>query len=282
VSALSNGFCVFADETAAGLLAFLPLIEIKEGGRRFFQVSTWLALAAIGLGHSVRAAGGGYGLDALAGPLGASLAGALLSAAFAGVYLKVLGGPSFTRARPFLIISAVLATVAVVADGLALAPAGLARVLVPLDLVSGASLLGSVALAMTLGHFYLVIPRLSIEPLGRLAACYLGSVVARAVVFGAGLALVWDAVLPSGRPLVYEQATLLAPRALFGVAGPLLLAFLTRGTVTVGREAERAGNMEALAHPTQSATGILYGATVLVVVGELLSVQLAMATGFPL
>ena len=282
--------CVFGAEAAAGVLAFLPAVEVKEGGRRFFQTGVALAVAALAIGHGARAAAGGYAQPvSLAG---ATLALALLATGAAGAYLRALGGSGFERARPFLLAAAALAGLALAVDGAALALAegpvststsvvqyggapprlpvleGAGRVLVPLSMLSGAALLGSVTLAMVLGHFYLVIPRLSIDPLARLARAYLAASVARALVFGAALACSSSLVLPGGRSVLLDAASLLLPRALFGLAGPVVLALLALGTVRV--------------KAVQSATGILYGAVVFVVIGELLAASLLASAGLPL
>jgi hypothetical protein len=140
--------------------------------------------------------------------------------------------------------------------------------LVAASLLAGAALLGSVLLSMVLGHFYLVIPRLTIDPLRRLTNGYLGSILARLAIAVAATALVWSVDVEPGRSLLLDQATLLAPRILFGLAGPLLLCFLARGTVAI--------------KSTQSATGILYGATVLVVFGELAAAWLVANVKLPL
>jgi hypothetical protein len=125
-----------------------------------------------------------------------------------------------------------------------------------------------VTLAMTLGHFYLVIPRLSIDPLRRLANAYLASIVARLLVAGVALWLAWPIVVKDDRSLLMDQVAVLLPRALFGLFGPLVLCFLTRGTVAI--------------KSTQSATGILYGATVFVVFGELAASWLFVEQALPI
>ena len=65
-----------------------------------------------------------------------------------------------------------------------------------------------------------------------------------------------------------DQASMLAPRVLFGLLGPLVLCLLARGTVAI--------------KSTQSATGILYGATVFVVFGELVASYLFVEAGLSL
>jgi hypothetical protein len=250
-------FTLFAEEAAAGVFAFLPLVTVKEGGRRFFEVCIAIGGAALALGEAVRLVAG---LEAGSLPR-AALALSLAGLGLALLGLKVLRGPSFDRAKPWLGAAGVACAAALVCEGVALdagspLPGAEARTaLTVLSLLAGAALTGSVVLSMTLGHFYLVIPRLTIDPLRRLTNGYLGAIVARVLIALAATALAWEVEVSPGRSLFLDQAALIAPRVLFGLAGPLLLCFLARGTVAI--------------KSTQSATGILYGATVLVVFGEL-------------
>ena len=120
---------------------------------------------------------------------------------------------------------------------------------------------------MTLGHWYLVMPRLTPTPLMRLTWLYAGSVVLRA---GAVLFAITALYLWGGRAFdrFAEGAGLLIwPRVLFGIFVPMLLALMALPTVK---------NRD-----TQPATGMLYVACVLVLVGEGLGLYLAALTGVP-
>jgi hypothetical protein len=265
--ATANVFSIFAEEAAAGIFAFLPLVSVKEGGRRFFEVSIAIGATSLAAALGVRLVAG---LEPDLLHRGALVAG-FVGLALSIVALRVVRGPDFLRARPWLAAAGAAGGGALVAEALALSPGSplpVAAVLFVPSLLAGAALMGSVLLAMILGHFYLVIPRLTIDPLRRLTNGYLGSILARLVVAGAVLALAWPLEVEPGRSLLLDQATILAPRALFGLAGPLLLCFLARGTVAI--------------KSTQSATGILYGATVLVVFGELAASWLAVNARLPI
>src|SRR5579871_5497582 len=153
--AIAQVFCVFSEEAAAGILAFLPVVSVKEGGRRFFEVTVAIALAALVAGQGARALAGGI---AEAGAI-VGLAAAGVSLVLAIVALRVLKGPGFDRARPWLGLSAVAAFVALAREALAAprivggeGPLGTALELASVG--TGAALLGSVLLAMILGHFY--------------------------------------------------------------------------------------------------------------------------------
>ncbi|MBI3723022.1 hypothetical protein HY251_03565 [bacterium] len=269
---VADVFCVFFEEAACGVLAFLPAVSVKEGGRRFFEVSVAIALAALVLGQGARALGGG-----LAGTERAvALGGAGLSLGLGLVALRVLRGTGFDRARWWLGAAALAALLALGAEAMGAAPQGAAlasstlgrSALLLASMACGAALTGSVLLAMILGHFYLVIPRLSIDPLRKLTNGYLVSVIARIAIAALVVSLAWNVEAKPGRSVFLEEAALLLPRALFGLLGALVLCLLARGTVTI--------------KSTQSATGILYGATVFVVTGELIASWLALEAGLPL
>ncbi len=126
--------------------------------------------------------------------------------------------------------------------------------------VSSAFLMGSGLLAMMLGHFYLVIPKLSIDPLKRYAACYIGFMIIKLgtlVLGGVGWNLLHSSILPQvmQREWMQEQFFLIF-RILWGVLLPLALAYWIWGTVKI--------------RSTQSATGILYAALVATLIGEAL------------
>ncbi len=127
--------------------------------------------------------------------------------------------------------------------------------------LASATLLGSVLTAMVLGHWYLVMPGAPVEPLLRLSWLYLGSLVLRAALLGlvaarlSGHALA--RALDDAGPFVW-------PRLLFGIVAPLVLALMVISTVRI--------------RSTQSATGILYVACVLVLIGEGLAKYLEVRT----
>lgn len=134
--------------------------------------------------------------------------------------------------------------------------------------LSGAALLGGVAATMLLGHWYLVDTSLSIRPLGA------GSSLFGAAV-GARIAAVALALLTGGAielrfaelsDLIYSTPALFFGfRAITGLLAPLLLAVMVRNTVRI--------------RSTQSATGLLYVALILVLFGELTAAFLEVVTG---
>jgi hypothetical protein len=268
--ATATVFTIFAEEAAAGIFSFLPLVTVREGGRRFFEVCILIGGLSLAVADCVRLAAG---LETETVPR-VAFGLSVLAFALALAAMKVVRGEAFERAKPWLGAAGAAATGALVAEALALDPSSplpggaLRTAVFVASLLAGGALLGTVLLSMILGHFYLVIPRLTIDPLRRLTNGYLGAIVARIVLATAVTALAWNVDAQPGRSIFLDQLTILAPRILFGLAGPLLLCFLARGTVAI--------------KSTQSATGILYGATVLVVFGELAACWLAATPRLPL
>ena len=137
--------------------------------------------------------------------------------------------------------------------------------------VSSSLLLGAVSVTMILGHWYLVDTRLSIAPLRDGARWVSIAVVLRwaAVSFALGYGG-WE-VLRVSRAADFILSTnglFFMFRTLMGLVAPLLLSVLIWQTVKM--------------RSTQSATGLLYVALILVLFGELVSQFLLVRTGFPL
>jgi hypothetical protein len=128
-------------------------------------------------------------------------------------------------------------------------------------LVSGC-LLGATLTAMLLGHHYLTAPAMSIEPLERSVRCMGWALAARAGLAILGMIMA-HVGLWSGQPLTADAGStlLLLTRWGMGYCGPLVATVLAWKTVRI--------------RSTQSATGILYVAFALVLVGELTSMVLA-------
>lgn len=134
--------------------------------------------------------------------------------------------------------------------------------LVVLAETTSAGVVGGSVTAMLLGHWYLTATGMSLDPLHRANTLLGGAVAVRAVVAGIGLAL--------GAHLVQSQThTLwLVLRWLAGILGP------AAGVVMVRR---------ILAYRnTQSATGVLFAAVILVFIGELSATLLGVEVGVPL
>lgn len=129
-----------------------------------------------------------------------------------------------------------------------------------LDHLSSAAVLGLTTTAMLLGHWYLIAPNLTLQPLLRLHhALFLALAVRTAVV--AGLVALSMVGLPGLESWAVSASQFdkvawlwLATRVLAGLIGAAVLTWMS---------------YRAAADSTQSSTGILYVATIFVFVGEL-------------
>jgi len=126
---------------------------------------------------------------------------------------------------------------------------------------------GLVSVAMVLGHWYLVQPKLTLAPLRRCCDALIGILLVRLIVSGWGFAESLRAgfrFLGGPDPVPWE-VLILSQRLLFGFGGSLILAFMIRRTVAL--------------RSTMSATGLLYIAILFVWVGEFLAIYLGRLTG---
>lgn len=134
------------------------------------------------------------------------------------------------------------------------------------DVLSSGLIMGTVMTAMLLGHWYLNTPTMQLMPLERLVRWSGAATALRIGVCLAGAA----AFIASGQasnaaPLLW---TFVAFRWLAGLLGVGLMVYMTRQTLKVPN--------------TQSATGILYAAVILVFLGELISQMLAADAHHPM
>ena len=134
-----------------------------------------------------------------------------------------------------------------------------------LDIASGSLLLGSTFAAMLLGHWYLNSPTMKLNPLKRLLILMAVSLVARAVLSGVGFGIHY------AQGAFFTNGFNWAAVAMHWLAGLIGLAGMTWMT------------WQTLKIPnTQSATGILYVALVLVFLGELASSIATCQTPIPI
>lgn len=263
---MSSVFFLFLLHGSLGVLATLPLVP-ERAGAKFFKfcaataavmtaMALWLAWRRFGLGPAESAPGG------RAYPGVFWMTAALLA-------LVTL----YNRARHFgwraaegPLLGAALAAGFGATVAAAHAPLATAAAL------TSALLIGAAAVAMILGHWYLVVLDLPIAALRRLTLLLIVALGLRALAVAVAL----------GGPVHagYEEARLVATglwsadgifvwmRLLFGIAGPLSLVWFIWKTVEI--------------RSTQSATGILYVQLFLVLSGELLATYLWVAAGLPL
>lgn len=235
---------LFLIDLAAGLVLFLPLVGRRNAGVKFYRL--------IFITSGVLAAG-----VAVAPPL--RLDAAVIVALTIAVYVTL----RYPKRVVFRVPAALL---------------GIAYVLAPIHAwivathatlpwaiagaVASVALLGSVNLAMLLGHWYLVVRGMSIDPLKRLTIATLAATAVR-------IAVVTLALTAGGawHEVAVRQGIFFWMRAGWGLIGPLLLFPMVWGTVRI--------------RSTMAATGILYVDVVAVVIGEVLGGWLSAIVGLP-
>jgi len=242
---------LFLIQLAAGLYVFLPLVGRRSAGVKFYRMVLMIsgALAAIAIGAHLNARQ--PRLSAFdAAPLVLTLV-----VWFAMPYPKRI----VYRASFFLLACAYVVA-SVVAFDAAVHPAHFAWSVA--GSLGTIALLGSVNLAMTLGHWYLVVRGMPIDPLKRLTIATLVSAIAK-------LVLVFVAILVTGvwHEVAVRQGIFFWMRAGWGLAGPLALFPMVWGTVKI--------------RSTMAATGILYVDVVAVVIGEVLGGWLSAVVHLP-
>ena len=265
---MSSVLFLFLAHLGIGVAGSL-LIVSRAAGVKFFRFNAGLAVTLLLVALAFRPdgpSGGGAERVALATLVVAT--GALL------LYWAIIGRV-LARLRPVLLWTTVIGgTVALVAQAISWSAVemGPSAGLTIASFVSSAALLGGTSTAMILGHWYLVLPSMDVSLLQTVVKVHIGSTVLRIVVVGVavGVALAsWES--PSGagydRYILSLEGVFLWQRVLFGLAGPVVLAYLTWETAKI--------------RSTQSATGILYVDFFTVIVGEVLAKYLLVSTRVP-
>jgi hypothetical protein len=137
--------------------------------------------------------------------------------------------------------------------------------------VAGAALgglfFGAVLLTMNLGHWYLISRSLPFRLLARGAVLFAALAAARALLLAAAVVAAPGREGLSALLSLERDALFFLFRVLWGIVGPMALSYF------IWKTADMRSN--------QAATGLLYVALVFVLIGELLSSYLTVATGFP-
>ncbi len=121
------------------------------------------------------------------------------------------------------------------------------QLLALLEPLSASAILGALTGSMLLGHWYLTATGMSLVPLQRAVTVALVAVIVRGVV------VAWQQATPDSG-LNTLAPILIGLRWAAGIAGPLILTILTRQVLRYRN--------------TQSATGVLFAAVILVFIGE--------------
>jgi hypothetical protein len=255
-------------------IAWSIVFVSKEAGVKFFRFNAGLAAILVAFALAFRIAS----LDGA--PAESHLARLAVTALYVVEAALVLYwatvGRTLVRIRPAIIATAIAGgLVVVVLQGLDVSAGRVMamQLLAVVSFVSSAALLGFACTAMTLGHWYLVIPSMQVTHLQSIVKVHIASTVVRVLAVGAS---VWFALAtwqaesgdPSFRHYIFSvDGIFFWQRILFGLAGPAVLSYLTWETAKI--------------RATQSATGILYVDFFTVVVGEVLAKYIVLATHVP-
>ncbi|HVR38693.1 MAG TPA: hypothetical protein VMU84_06330 [Thermoanaerobaculia bacterium] len=240
---------LFLLDLACGLYLFLPLAGRRNAGVKFYRlilITNFVIAICAAVSH------------AIAQRRDLAMYDAVVVALIALVYF-VLRYPKrliFRASAALLGIAHVV--VAVLAYHAAVKPSHIAWSIA--GALASIALLGSVNLAMLLGHWYLVVRGMSIDPLMRLTKATLVTAIAKIVLVAIVLAASWPS--PAMRDIFFWM------RAGWGLLGPLALYPLVFGTVRL--------------RSTMAATGILYVDVVAVVIGEVLGGWMSALAHLPL
>lgn len=249
-----SGLGLFLLEACAGIALLLLLFPPETLGKGFFTLHGGLAAAFAALALAARPAGL---------PARTAWAAAGLLTAYTLVSQAGWAGPG----RLLLAAGAAAAAWSLVRVALVAPrePGGDAWTAV--GALAGGLFFGAVVLVMNLGHWYLVSRSLPFRLLARGAALFAGLAAFRTGYLALAMASHSGTEGLGALLSVERDALFFLFRVLWGIVGPLALSYF------IWRTAQLRSN--------QAATGLLYVALVFVLIGELLSSYLTVATGFP-
>ncbi len=248
-----SGMGLFFLEAGAGTALLLLFFPPRILGKGFFTLHGAIAFLFVLLPELIRP-------DGLP-PIGTGIAAALLL-----LYTAACHAGKPLPARPILAAGGLLAARSLLLVAIhAPRPGGDAWTAA--GALLGGFFFGAVLLTMNLGHWYLISRSLPFRLLARGAALFAALAAGRAGLLAAAVV-----AAPSREGLasllsLERDALFFLFRILWGIVGPLALSYF------IWKTADMKSN--------QAATGLLYVALVFVLIGELLSSYLTVATGFP-
>ncbi len=250
---------LFLLQTAAGLYLFLPLVGRRNTGVKFYRLiliicGALVVIAAAAHAHAraLREAGADGGLIVL----------------FALVWFTLRTPKRLVFRAPAALLAICMVAVAIHAFA---AATGASLIWSAAGALAGIALLGSVNMAMLLGHWYLVVRGMPIDPLKRLTVATLAATFLKIAVVAVAVFALTRGGVAYGSPayqVLKAQGLFFWMRVGWGLIGPLLLYPMVWGTVKI--------------RSTMAATGILYVEVVAVVIGEVLGCYLSSVAHLPL
>ena len=238
---------LFLIDAAAGLYLFLPLVGRRNAGVKFYRM-----IFIIGGVLAACAAAA----HAMAGRRDLALADGAVVALTAVTYLVLRYPKRLIFKASAALLGGAYVVAGVLAYHAAVRPPHFAWSIA--GALASIALLGSVNLAMLLGHWYLVVRGMSIDPLKRLTVATLVASIAKILLVAIVLIVAWPPVV---KDIFFWM------RAGWGLLGPLALYPMVWGTVKI--------------RSTMAATGILYVDVVAVIIGEVLGGWLSALAHLP-
>lgn len=268
---ITSTFFFLFSQLSVGMMLTLLFISPREIGNSFFKFASLTAAILMGV-----ILGFDYLFPSQFRNGSWPVAFLLISASLTLLYNRIVQNDRFKSAMILLWAATATGLVSIVWDSLAfkalLELGGWEHLVLVVNHLAATALLGSVMLTMVFGHWYLVIPRLSIVPLENLTKVLMGAIALRIVAMIATLAVMHaEFAVPIGRvmtALMLDQGIFFWPRLIFGVLTPIVLTAMIWNTVQ-------------LRH-TQAATGLLYLAVVAMLFGEFFSKFLLFLVKIPL
>src|SRR5262245_6833515 len=268
---ISSTFFFMFSQLGVGMMLTLLFISPREIGNSFFRFASLTAAILLGV-----ALGFNFLFPSIYRDSQATVLFLAIATFLNGISTRVVDVNKFTAAEIVLVGAVAAGLISVAADSLAftrlLALGGWENWVLVLNHVAATALLGSVMLTMVFGHWYLVIPGLSIDPLAKLTKVLMAAIGVRLITMVVTLLVLQvERANPLGAvlaELMLRQGIFFWPRLIFGVAVPIVLAFMIWSTVKIRH--------------TQAATGLLYLAVVALLFGEFFSKFLLFTLNVPI
>src|SRR5262252_1791525 len=172
---ISSTFFFLFSQLGVGMMLTLLFISPRTIGNSFFKFASLTAAILLGvtLGFNLL-----FPSPVRAGQMPVILLA--VSGLLAAIYNRVVDIDKFSAASTLLIAVIATGLVSIVSDSFAFTRlmqlGGWERLVLVVNHLSATALLGSMMLTMVFGHWYLVIPRLSIDPLVKLTKVLIGAI----------------------------------------------------------------------------------------------------------
>src|SRR5919109_658452 len=175
---ISSTFFFLFSQLGVGMMLTLLFISPRSIGNSFFKFASLTAAILLGI-----ALGFNFLFPSPVRQSQIPVFFLAVSASLTAIYNRVVDAGKFTAALALLIAAAATGLVSVATDSLAftrlMTLGGWENWMLLINHLGATALLGSVMLTMVFGHWYLVIPRLSIDPLKRLTKVFVGTIAIR-------------------------------------------------------------------------------------------------------